>query len=115
MDDYYAVVMSVYEIVNLARACAVRNEDGCLLLSADTWDLWLEGYPAVQYTKGPRLPTTLARIINNTPKGLVTRHRCHRKACIEKDHLVSGTRQENSNDNKYEAFTMPLHYDTIEA
>ena len=115
MDDYYAVVMSVYEIINLAIACTTKNSDGCMVLTDDTWDLWLEGYPAVQYTKGPRLPTTLARIINETPKGLVTRHRCHNKACINRDHLISGTRLENSKDNNYPPFTMPLHYDIIEA
>jgi hypothetical protein len=38
--------------------------------------------------------------IGEIPKGLVVRHLCHNKKCIEPNHLALGTVQDNSDDDK---------------
>lgn len=39
------------------------------------------------------------------PKDLETRHTCHNRRCINPDHLVPGTRQENMNDMRARGHT----------
>lgn len=59
-----------------------------------------KGYP-VKSKKGK--PERLSRIVyesfnGNIPDGMIIRHTCDNTLCINKDHLILGTYQDNSND-----------------
>lgn len=75
------------------------NENGC-------WD-WRKysdrhGY-GKHYVNGKlwsahRLSYTLFK--EEIPEGLVIRHQCHNRKCINPEHLLTGTVQDNANDSK---------------
>lgn len=108
----YSVDLTREELLSLIKERSVKLSNGCSIVTKRSWKSWHNGYPGItKYNDGCPTFTTLARIVNNTEKGLVTRHLCHRKACIDEDHLISGTKEDNLRDNDYRPFEMPLTYD----
>ncbi len=87
-------------------------KNGCLILTTENWNKWREGYPTIRW-KGKEM--TVARFVCGTKGKLVTRHKCHNKACIDPLHLMIGTSEDNWNDNKYSPFKMPIHYGNNES
>jgi hypothetical protein len=69
---------------------------GCLLWTAGTSD----GYGALSVNGRQRRVHRLVyeRAYGPVPAGLVVRHHCDVRACIELSHLEAGTRQQNSQE-----------------
>jgi len=90
-----------------------ETDNGCLELETGFWNNYNEnGYPIISWN-GRKI--SMCRFICFEPdewkSDLVTRHKCHRKTCINPDHLIKGTHLENKRDNYYEPFMMPEHHD----
>lgn len=84
----------------LARA--VRAETGCLewagMLNASGY-----GMTSVRLERGGIKQMQAHRLAfeyanGEIPDGLIVRHRCHNRKCIDPDHLLSGTRADNVRD-----------------
>ena len=54
-----------------------------------------QSYPRVSHLGKTTSP---ARLINQTPEGLDTRHICRNRLCIRQEHLTSGSRSDNEMD-----------------
>lgn len=91
-----------------------ETHNGCLELYDDFWtDFWGD-YPLIHWN-GRTM--NICRFICFEPDewrcNLVTRHRCHNKKCINREHLIKGTHSDNIRDNGYEPFEMPDSYDSM--
>jgi len=60
------------------------------------------GYGQVKVNGAPQLAHRLAYVlwVGDIPERLVIRHTCDNKPCINPEHLIPGTSQDNSNDAK---------------
>ena len=80
----------------LLAECIEDPETGCLISPRGR----AAGYPMIQHD---RKKISICRLIlierGIEMEGLVTRHLCHNKQCLNSDHLTHGTSKENSIDS----------------
>ena len=76
-------------------AAKVKHEDDCLVWTAYTDN---HGYGIIKVAGKPRKAHRVAYEITNgpIPYGLVIDHICRNRACVNVDHLLVVTRQENT-------------------
>jgi hypothetical protein len=78
----------------------VENERGCWDCSSHS--TWKDGYPLIK-KDGRR--TTVGRVLYEEcfgliPVGMVLRHKCNNRRCINPEHLTIGTDLDNFNDRR---------------
>ena len=75
------------------------EENGCM-----KWKKYKDklGYGISYYNKKLIKAHRLSYILNNgdIPDGMVIRHNCHNRECVNPNHLLIGTHQDNMNDMK---------------
>jgi hypothetical protein len=103
------------ETIEWLLSHTVVVDDSCLVFEEDFWGYYRNEYPRISWN-GKDI--SVCRFICFEPhewcSNLVTRHRCHRKACINPEHLMQGSTSDNMRDNQYEPFAMPEVYDEDE-
>jgi hypothetical protein len=112
MLTYNREKFSREETIDWLLSNTIVGYNGCLILKKDFWSVYTAGYPIISWN-GKRL--SICRFICFEPdewrSNLVTRHRCHRKDCINPNHLMQGSNSDNIRDNSYAPFAMPEVYD----
>lgn len=86
------------DIIKAVYDNTVENHEGCWIWQGPVNH---SGYPGINYN-GQRLSKVhrhVYRIINkDLPEGLLVRHRCHNKRCLNPLHLDVGTHKDNAKD-----------------
>jgi hypothetical protein len=102
---------SYEETIQWLLSHAKETENGCLEFEKGFVWLSKDGYPEFKFY---RRTINICRFLLYKPHewktNQVTRHRCHNKLCVNIEHLMKGSHQDNWKDNMYEPFTMPVVY-----
>jgi hypothetical protein len=76
----------------------IINDNNCFVCTSHKPST--SGYPQVNYykTTGNAHRVVYQEMFGSIPSGLVVRHKCDNKMCINPEHLELGTIQDNNND-----------------
>ena len=98
MEQWFRRGSSLLEKLGVLATITAETETGCRELEGYT-DYDFYGYPIFQHSgEKKKVARWLLIAQGEDMTGKVTRHTCANRACINTDHLLSGTQEDNMHD-----------------